>query len=91
MGQIISGRSSGAIPSRRRTRDHRTARVCRAFASSSTRLPLFSAPDGVCDWDLKVKYDDGDEATWKGLNLCSISKVTLYWDKKKEVTRAVTE
>ena len=32
-----------------------------------------------------------DEATWKSLNLCSISKVTLYWDKKNEVTRAVTE
>lgn len=51
----------------------------------------FTAPDGVCNWDLKVKYNDGDEATWKSLNLCSISKVTLFWDKKSEVTRAVTE
>jgi hypothetical protein len=51
----------------------------------------FNAPDGVCNWDLKVKYNDGDEATWKSLNLCSISKVTLFWDKKSEVTRAVTE
>jgi hypothetical protein len=51
----------------------------------------FSAPAGVCKWDLKVKYNDGDEATWNSLNLCSISKVTLFWDRKKEVTRAVTE
>jgi hypothetical protein len=51
----------------------------------------FNAPDGVCNWDMKVKYNDGDEANWKGLNICSISKVTLYWDKKNEVTRAVTE
>ena len=51
----------------------------------------FHAPDGVCNWDLKVKYSDGDEATWKSLNLCSISKVTLFWDKKNEATRAVTE
>ena len=51
----------------------------------------FNAPDSVCRWDMKVKYSDGDEATWNSLNLCNISKVTLFWDKKKEVTRAVTE
>ena len=51
----------------------------------------FHAPDNACKWDLKVKYNDGDEATWDGLNLCNISKVTLFWDKKNEVTRAVTE
>jgi len=51
----------------------------------------FNAPDKVCNWDLKVKYSDGDEATWKSLNLCNITKVTLYWDKKNEATRAVTE
>jgi hypothetical protein len=51
----------------------------------------FNAPDNVCRWDMKVKYNDGDEATWNSLNLCNISKVTLFWDKKKEVTRAVTE
>ena len=41
--------------------------------------------------DLKVKYNDGDEATWQSLNLCNISKVTLFWDRKNEATRAVTE
>lgn len=51
----------------------------------------FNAPDNVCRWDMKVKYNDGDEATWNSLNLCNITTVTLFWDKKKEVTRAVTE
>ncbi len=51
----------------------------------------FNAPDSACQWDMKVKYSDGDEATWNSLNLCHINKVTLYWDRKKEVTRAVTE
>lgn len=51
----------------------------------------FNAPDSVCKWDMKVKYNDGDTAEWGGLNLCSIDKVTLYWDRKNQTTRAVTE
>ncbi len=38
-----------------------------------------------------VKYNDGDKATWNDLNLCNIEKVTLYWDKRRQVSRAVTE
>jgi hypothetical protein len=51
----------------------------------------FHAPDDACRWDMRVKYNDGDEATWNNLNLCNISKVTLFWDRKNEKTRAVTE
>lgn len=51
----------------------------------------FNAPDRVCAWDMKVKYNDGDEATWNDINLCNISTVTLHWDRKRQVTRAVTE
>ncbi len=51
----------------------------------------FTAPGSVCRWDMKVKYSDGDEATWNNLNLCDITKVTLFWDRKNETTRAVTE
>ncbi len=51
----------------------------------------FSAPASVCKWDMRVKYNDGDTAEWTGLNLCSISTVTLFWDKSKGTTRAVTE
>jgi hypothetical protein len=51
----------------------------------------FDAPDNVCRWDLKVKYNDGDTAEWGNLNLCNINTVTLYWDRKAQTTRAVTE
>lgn len=51
----------------------------------------FSAPSNVCKWDMKVKYNDGDSAEWRSLNLCSISTVTLYWNKSAGTTRAVTE
>ena len=51
----------------------------------------FNAPDTVCQWDMKVKYNDGDTAEWQGLNLCNISKVTLYWNRRNQTTRAVTE
>lgn len=51
----------------------------------------FNAPDNVCRWDMKVKYNDGDTAEWSDLNLCSIETVTLYWDRKNQTTRAVTK
>ena len=51
----------------------------------------FNAPSNVCKWDLKVKYEDGDSAQWSNLNLCNISTVTLYWDRKAGKTRAVTD
>ena len=51
----------------------------------------FSAPPNACRWDLKVKYDDNDTAEWSNLNLCNINKVTLFWDRKNQTTRAVTD
>lgn len=50
----------------------------------------FTAPARVCRWDLKVKYNDGDTAEWRNLNLCSINSISLFWDKNKNATRAVT-
>jgi hypothetical protein len=44
-----------------------------------------------CKWDLKVAYHDGDTATWSGLDLCDISKVSLFWNKKTEETTATVE
>ena len=51
----------------------------------------FKHAGSACRWDMHVKYNDGDEATWNSLNLCNISKVTLFWDKRRQTTRAVTE
>ena len=43
----------------------------------------------ACSHDIKIAYNDGDEAIWDSVNLCKVSKVTLYW--RNGETRAVTE
>lgn len=45
----------------------------------------------ACKFDMKVKYHDEDEATWQNLDLCEISKVSLFYDRKAGTTRARTE
>jgi hypothetical protein len=44
-----------------------------------------------CSYDLMVKYHDGDKSYWTNLDLCSISRIQLFWDRKAGTTRAVTE
>ena len=51
----------------------------------------FSVNTKACKFDMKVKYHDEDEATWTNLDLCSISKVSLFYDRKANTTRARTE
>jgi hypothetical protein len=52
-----------------------------------------SFPHGTdsCHFDMKVRYLDKDVSTWSNLDLCSISKISLFWDRKAGVTRARTE
>ncbi len=42
-----------------------------------------------CHYDIKVKYNDGDEAQWGDVNLCNYEKISLFWDGKE--TRAEGE
>jgi hypothetical protein len=51
----------------------------------------FNRRASACGWDMKVVYADGDESEWRNLDLCSISRVSLHWDRKNGTTRAVTE
>lgn len=51
----------------------------------------FRHAGNACQWDLKVRYTDGDEATWDRVNLCEVSRVTLFWDRRNQVTRAKAE
>jgi len=45
-----------------------------------------------CKWDLKVVYaDDGSSAVWQALDLCTISKVTIHYDRKADTTSASVE
>jgi len=50
----------------------------------------FSNAGRVCNWDLKVIYEEDDsEAVWHDLNLCDIRKITIRWNKKTNVTSAI--
>ncbi|SHI79631.1 hypothetical protein SAMN02745194_01080 [Roseomonas rosea] len=51
----------------------------------------FNRRASTCSWDMKVVYADGDQSEWRGLDLCTISKVTLFWNRQSNTTRAVTE
>lgn len=51
----------------------------------------FSPGTSACQWDIRVVYDDGDEAEFHGVNLCRISTVTLFWNRQAGTTRAVVE
>jgi hypothetical protein len=49
----------------------------------------FHAKTRTCTWDLKVVYtDDDSSAIWHDINLCQVEKVTIHYDRKKDVTRA---
>ena len=44
-----------------------------------------------CRYDLRVVYDDDDDAVWADVDLCQLSKIHIYWDKKAGVTRATSD
>ena len=49
----------------------------------------FSPKVKTCKWDLKVVYTvDGSNAVWNEIDLCSTDKITIFYDKAKDVTRA---
>jgi hypothetical protein len=42
----------------------------------------FHSANEICVYDLKVIYDDKEEAEWTDINLCEESKITIRWNKK---------
>lgn len=49
----------------------------------------FSPKVHTCKWDLKVTYSDDDSnAVWSGIDLCTVEKITIHYDRKNDVTRA---
>ncbi len=50
----------------------------------------FRAADNTCDWDLKVVYDDGEEAVWQGLDLCEDWHFELFYNARTGDTRLVS-
>ena len=49
----------------------------------------FSPKTKTCIFDLKVVYSDDDSsAVWQKIDLCSVEKITIHYDRKNDVTRA---
>lgn len=46
----------------------------------------------ACQWQLAVKFSDGSDVEWdEAFNLCTVSVITLKYDKKSGTTNALTE
>lgn len=49
----------------------------------------FNGGSRQCMWDLKVVYEDDDSsAVWSNIDLCKVSRVTLHYNRKSDVTSA---
>ena len=43
----------------------------------------------TCKWDLKVVYtDDSSHAVWSNIDLCSVEKITIRYNKSTDTTSA---
>ena len=61
------------------------------LADGETVAIRFARSDKSCNWDLKVVYDDGDTSEWEDFNLCKISVIRLFYNRKKGTSWAETE
>ncbi|MBF0295319.1 MAG: argininosuccinate lyase [Magnetococcales bacterium] len=49
----------------------------------------FSRGTTTCTWDLKVVYtDDDSSAVWHDIDLCSVSKITIFYNRSSDKTTA---
>jgi hypothetical protein len=51
----------------------------------------FDAAENACRFDMKVVYDDEEEAIWTNFNLCTISTIELKYNRSTGTTTAVTD
>jgi len=51
----------------------------------------FEKGERGCHYDLKVVYQDKDEAEWHDLNICEINTIHIHWDKNAGTTTATAE
>ena len=53
------------------------------------RQITFNAPTSFCQADLQATFADGGApAVWQGLNLCTLTKIKLVYDRVSGVTTA---
>jgi hypothetical protein len=49
----------------------------------------FSPGVKTCEWDLKVTYSDDDSsAVWQKIDLCTIERITIHYNREKDQTSA---
>ena len=64
----------------------------RPFKNGASYDIKFSPRAKDAKWDIMVTWADGDGSEeWLNLKLTEIEKVTLIYDKEKDVTRAIIE
>ena len=52
----------------------------------------FSPKVKTCQWDLKVTYSDDDSsAVWQKIDLCTVEKITIKYNRKSDETSASFE
>jgi hypothetical protein len=51
----------------------------------------FPKKNQICNYDVKVVYDDDTSAEWYSLDLCEISKVSIFYRQSEDKTWAEYE
>jgi hypothetical protein len=62
-----------------------------ALADGESVKITFPHTSSACKFDIRVIYHDKDKAEWGNVDLCEYETITLYWDAKNQVTKAVGE
>lgn len=44
----------------------------------------FSRSDKSCKWDVKVVWTDKSDSEWSGFDLCSVSKIKIFYDRSTD-------
>ncbi len=64
------------------------------LANSSSREIVFNKSAAICNYDMLIKwvgFGEADDRVWGNLDLCSINKITLIYNKNTDLTSAVFE
>ena len=60
------------------------------FADGKVQI-AFAPSEPSCSWDVMVQYRDHSTAIWPGIDVCSLRRVALLWDRAPGQTIARAE